>query len=143
MKSDLEVDCNAKNKTLHLDTLCLRLQLQSQRGGAAGDLSGGVTSRSSYNGGATSRSQYGGGSEYGGGESRPSTAASGRSAHSNASSVRTASTQHTARHSQIMRQLEKQGVTTPRPPTGLTGLSRPSTAKSTARSTASGKKMEW
>jgi len=149
MKSDLEVDCNAKNKTLHLDTLCLRLQLQSTRGGAAGDMaqthrsgmsraSGRDTARSVRSDFSEARSQY---------DSRPSTAASVRSDISGGS-VRTASTAHTGRHRDIMRQLEKMSESgvTPRPPTGLSGLSRPTTASrpGTGMSSASGhKKAVW
>jgi len=113
MKKELEADCNAKNKALHLDTLCLRLESQAARGGAMdmGD------SRDSGRG--QSRSQY-----YG--DQRPGTAQSNNSARSAMSS--------TSRHRDIMRQLDSMGPGTarqPRPPASSRG-SRPNTARSQA-----------
>merc|ERR1711907_311943 len=112
MKTELEADCNAKNKALHLDTLCLRLQLQSQRGGAADEL--GNTARSmqssyserpdtsrSYASCRSARSEVSAGSRM---PSRPVTAASRPST---GMSQMSQSSSGTARHREIMKQLDR------------------------------------
>jgi len=135
MKQELEADCNAKNKALHLDTLCLRLQSQAARGGAPGDLG---DSKGMSRMGATGRSsQFGGNAPSNYGDDRPMTAES-------MVSDRSFKSKGSARHRDIMRQLDSMSqpgtARQPRPPTGgsyggsrpSTGGSRPSTARSKA-----------
>lgn len=155
MKAELEADCNAKNKALHLDTLCLRLQLQAKRGAAAGDL-GDVhhSARAGSDGSRSVRSQH---SEtrsvYEDAGTRPFTAGSSMSDRS-AVSLKSSTSQ---RHRDIMRKLgasqglpgaSSTGAAIPRPPTAasaISGLIPPSSARSasgmiplsTARSTVS------
>jgi len=155
MKQELEADCNAKNKALHLDTLCLRLQLQAKRGGAAGDLGdirnsarsggndGSKSVRSQRSGFGETRSQYGDTRSLYEDSARPSTAGSIKSDRS-AMSMKSSGSQ---RHRDIMRQMGAsqplkpggKGGATPRPPTAasvMSGMSMPSTARSQGSSTA-------
>jgi len=144
MKSELEADCNAKNKALHLDTLCLRLQLQSKRGGGVSDLGdtrGSIMSqsKSQLDGSRSVRSQHSDMQSRLGSarpstmqsQMRPSTAGSFKSEMSYGSQM-SARSSGSQRHREIMRQLDKVGAT-PRPPTGA----------SSARSHKSSKKAVW